>query len=133
MVWFSRPAFHKFIPHRQWKWNVHETVAVHVADFTMANEEFHAAKSVRRVHDFFPGRNRFADLLPCARHRHNFTPSFERGSCFNISLDARRNYQGSCDLLITEGPTFVEIRLLREANSPHKRLESRVGAKTVEP
>jgi hypothetical protein len=53
---------------------------VHVPDFAVADSKFHAAKAVWRLRDFFPGRNRFVDLLSCATHWHNFTPSLEIGS-----------------------------------------------------
>jgi len=42
MVRLGRPAFDKLIPHAERKWNIDQTVAVHMTDFAAAHTEFAA-------------------------------------------------------------------------------------------
>jgi hypothetical protein len=57
----------------KWKRNVYETVAVDMTDFAMAQAEFRTAKTMRRVRDLVPSRNRLVDLLVRSANRHSFT------------------------------------------------------------
>jgi len=77
VVPFSGSALHELIAHGQWKRNVYETVTVDVADFAAAHAKFVAAKTVRRMGDFFPRRNRIVDSLRCVCDRHVLRPSMK--------------------------------------------------------
>jgi len=77
MVRLGRPAFDQLIAHAEWKWNIDEAVAVHMADFAMAETEFGATKTVRPNRDFFPTTHHFKDSLSTAYDRHRVTPSRE--------------------------------------------------------
>lgn len=77
MVRLGRSAFHQLVPHAEWKWNIDETVAVHMADFAVADAEFGAAKTVRSSRDFFPTTHHFIYSRSAAKYRHRFTASRE--------------------------------------------------------
>src|SRR5690242_20723104 len=65
--------------HGQWKRNVHKAVAVYVTYFPAPNAKFRASKTMRRVRDLFPSRNRLVDLLARSRNRHSLTSWGQKG------------------------------------------------------
>lgn len=70
MVRLGHPAFDKLIPHAERKWNIDQTVAVHMTDFAAAHTEFSATKTMRSSREFLPTLDRLVDSLSPARHQY---------------------------------------------------------------
>ena len=63
---FGATSSDNVIPYLFWKGNIHEMVAVDVAQLTFSQTKFRPAKPMRMRRYTWPAQNGFMNFLPCA-------------------------------------------------------------------
>jgi hypothetical protein len=95
MVWLRPPTGDQFVAHLAGEGNIHQPVAMHMADLTFADAEFCPAESMRLRRYPWPTRHYRVNTLVCALHCHKFTSNHYNTLIHSLSRKYSADLAGS--------------------------------------